>query len=194
MHGNVSTGCVNRAIIAIEWGIVSANTLLISFDYPISSLGTGKRRGKGAQGTTAREAIEKNQPEGRLDRLHTFANKFTRVTCEPHGISITRNKPLHSVFGEYVKALRNGEHLESAMTERILKSSISVLEAFNDVRNNKSLPRDNPILNYAESLLIFSHVAASIRFIKALETKIKAKARAAEQQTSRLQWADDIPF
>lgn len=116
------------------------------------------------------------------------------MTCEPHGISITRNKPLHSVFGEYVKALRNGEHLESAMTERILKSSISVLEAFNDVRNNKSLPRDNPILNYAESLLIFSHVAASIRFIKALETKIKAKARAAEQQTSRLQWADDIPF
>jgi hypothetical protein len=29
------------------------------------------------------------------------------------------------------------------MTERILKSSISVLDFFNDVRNNKSLAHDN---------------------------------------------------
>lgn len=141
-----------------------------------------------------REAIEKNQPEGGLDRLHTFVNKFIRVTCEPHDIVITRDKPLHSVFGEYVKALRDGGHLESAMTERILKSSISVLEAFNDVRNNKSLAHDNPILNYEESLLIFNHVASSIRFIKALETKIKAQAKAAERQDVCLLWDKDIPF
>jgi Abortive infection C-terminus len=61
------------------------------------------------------------------------------------------------------------------MTERIIKSSISVLEAFNDVRNNKSLAHDNPILNYEESLLIFNHVASSIRFIKSLEARIKHK-------------------
>ncbi len=120
-----------------------------------------------------REAIEKNQPEGGLDRLHTFVNKFIRVICEPHGITISRDKPLHGVFGEYVKALRKKGHLDSEMTERILKSSISLLEAFNDVRNNKSLAHDNPILNYEESLLIFNHVAASIRFLKALEKKIK---------------------
>lgn len=123
-----------------------------------------------------REAIEKNQPEGALDRLHTFVNKFIRITCEPHGITVSRDKPLHSVFGEYVKALRANGHLESAMTERILRSSISVLEAFNDVRNNKSLAHDNPILNYDESLLIFNHVASSIRFIKSLEVKIKAQS------------------
>ena len=103
------------------------------------------------------------------------------MTCEPHGITINRDKPLHSVFGEYVKALRDGGHLESAMTERILKSSISVLETFNDVRNNKSLAHDNPILNYEESLLIFNHVAASVRFIKSLEVKIKAKVSASKQ-------------
>ncbi len=137
-----------------------------------------------------REAIEKNQPEGALDRLHTFVNKFIRIACEPHGIVITREKPLHSVFGEYVKALREGGHLESTMTERILKSSISVLEAFNDVRNNKSLAHDNPILNYEESLLIFNHVAASIRFIKALETKIKTQSIAAQKPAAP--W--DIPF
>lgn len=75
---------------------------------------------------------------------------------------------MHSIFGEYVKRLRDASHLESLMTERILKSSISVLEAFSHVRNNKSLAHDNPILNYEESLLIFNHVASSIRFIKSL--------------------------
>ncbi len=134
-----------------------------------------------------REAIDKNQPETALDRLHTFVIKFIRVVCEPHGIDVNSEKPLHSMFGEYVKALRDGRYLESVMTERILKSSISVLEAFNDVRNNKSLAHDNPILNYEESLLIFNHVAASIRFIKALESKIKTKVAAADPAS----WEDD---
>ena len=137
-----------------------------------------------------RDAIEKNQPEAGLDRLHTFVNKFVRVICEPHGIEINRDKPLHSVFGEYVRALRDGGHLESDITVRILKSSISVLEAFNDVRNNKSLAHDNPILNYEESLLIFNHIAASIRFIKALKLKIKTKTVLAEKS----RWDDDIPY
>jgi len=124
-----------------------------------------------------REAIEKNQPEGALDRLHVFVFKFIRVVCEPHGINFGRDKPLHSVFGEYVKALRDTGRLQSQMTERILKSSISVLEAFNEVRNNRSLAHDNPILNYEESLLIFNHVAASIRFIKAIEAQTKPPPR-----------------
>jgi hypothetical protein len=51
------------------------------------------------------------------------------------------------------------------MTERILKSSISILEAFNDVRNNQSIAHDNPILNYNESVLIFNHVSSAIKFI-----------------------------
>lgn len=141
-----------------------------------------------------REAIEKNQPEGGLDRLHTFVNKFIRVICEPHNIIITREKPLHSVFGEYVRALRDEGHLESHMTERILKSSISTLEAFNDVRNNKSLAHDNPILNYEESLLIFNHVASSIRFIKALDAKIKAKNKTTKPIALDFPFSDDIPF
>ena len=127
---------------------------------------------------------------GALDRLHTFVIKFIRIACEPHGIEVNRDKALHSIFGEYVKALREGGHLESQMAERILKSSISVLESFNDVRNNKSLAHDNPILNYEESLLIFNHVAASIRFIKALELKIKAKAEALK----KARWEDEVPF
>jgi hypothetical protein len=118
-----------------------------------------------------REAIEKNQPETGLDRLHTFVIKYVRVLCDRHGITHSRDKALHSVFGEYVRLLHDKGLLESEMTTRILKSSISVLESFNHVRNNQSLAHDNPILNYDESLLIFNHVAASIRFLRALDAK-----------------------
>jgi hypothetical protein len=132
-----------------------------------------------------REAIDKNQPESALDRLHVFAMKFMRTVCEGHGIKVTREKPLHSLVGEYVKRLRDGGQLESEMTERILKSSISTLEAFNSVRNNQSLAHDNPILNYEEALLIFNHLASSIRFIKALEDRVQEQRAVAAAKTTR---------
>ena len=86
-----------------------------------------------------RDAIEKNEPELGLDRLHTFIIKYARTCCTRHGIRVTRDTPLHSIFGEYVKRLRDEGWVESEMGVRILKPSISVLEAFNDVRNNRSL-------------------------------------------------------
>lgn len=118
---------------------------------------------------SVRDAIEKNEPESGLDRLHTFVIKYIRVLCKKHGIVVDRDKALHSLFGEYIKQLKKSSLIESEMTERILKSSISILEAFNHVRNERSLAHDNPVLNYNESLLIFNHVASSIRFIAAIE-------------------------
>jgi hypothetical protein len=53
-----------------------------------------------------REAIERNEPEGGLDRLHTFAIKYLRSVCAQAGITVTKEKPLHSLLGEYVKALQ----------------------------------------------------------------------------------------
>lgn len=128
------------------------------------------------------DLIRKNDPQSGLDRLHTFAIKFARLMCEEHGITVDRDKPLHSIFGEYVKKLKNLNLIESRMTETILKSSISVLDAFNDVRNNQSLAHDNEVLNQNESLLIFNNVTSAIRFVWALEQLIqKAKD-------------DDVPF
>jgi hypothetical protein len=138
------------------------------------------------------DVIRRNQPESGLDRLHTFVVKFVRSLCTARGIVVTRDRPLHSLFGEYVKALRAASHLESEMTERILKSSIGTLEAFNDVRNERSLAHDNPILNHAESLLIFNHVAATLRFIKTLEDRFKLPAPTAPSPPPTLD--DDIPF
>ncbi|MGD0580833.1 MAG: abortive infection family protein, partial [Bryobacteraceae bacterium] len=101
-----------------------------------------------------RDAIEKNEPESALDRLHTFVIKYVRTLCTERGLLVTRDKPLHSLFGEYVKSIEKSGKIESGMTLRILKSTISTLDAFNDVRNNRSLAHDNPILNYDEALLI----------------------------------------
>jgi len=137
---------------------------------------------------SVREAIAKNEPEIGLDRLHTFAVKFFRVLCGRRGIETPRGKPLHSLVGEYVKALKKEGLIESDMTERILRSSISVMEAFNRVRNEQSLAHDNKVLNHNESLLIFRHVVSSIRFIQAIE-KRGASARLSEAKDF-----DDVPF
>ncbi|MFU8797092.1 MAG: abortive infection family protein [Gammaproteobacteria bacterium] len=120
------------------------------------------------------EAIQNNQPEAVLDRLHTFVTKYIRILCNKHGIEASREKPLHSIFGEYVKCLRAGGYLESKMTDLILKSNITVLAEFNHVRNNKSLAHDNSILNHEESLLIVKHVMGLLHFIEALEKKFKS--------------------
>jgi abortive infection Abi-like protein len=132
-----------------------------------------------------REAIEKNSPEGGLDRLHTFVIKYVRSLCAQSGITVKREKALHSLFGEYVKFLRENRLIESEMTYRILKSSISTLEAFNGVRNNQSLAHDNPILNYDEALLIFDHVASSIRFLKSLQGRLPRREAAPSPEEER---------
>ena len=73
------------------------------------------------------------------------------------------------------------------MTERILKTSISLMESFNKVRNNQSFAHDNPVLNYNESMLIFNSVSSYITFIEAIETS------RSENNIDVNEW-DDIPF
>jgi Abortive infection C-terminus len=137
---------------------------------------------------SVRESIDKNEPEIGLDRLHTFLIKYFRVLCAKRGIATDREKPLHSLVGEYVKKLKAEALIESEMTERILKGTISVMEAFNRVRNDQSFAHDNPVLNYNESLLIFGHVTSSIRFIEAIE-------KGAVKNTKTIQREDDeLPF
>jgi hypothetical protein len=151
----------------------------------------GSERGFEVLARAVRDSIERNEPETGLDRLHTFVTKLTRTLADRRGIVIDRDKPLHSVVGEYVKALRNAGLVESEMTERILKSSISVMEAFNRVRNEESLAHDNPTLSYDESLLIFNHVCSTVRFIRALEDRAQRAAAAAASQEAI---DDEIPF
>jgi hypothetical protein len=120
---------------------------------------------------SVRQSIERNEPDVGLDRLHTFLVKYFRALCKRHGLSPEREKPLHSLTGEYIKILRHKGLIESEMTDRILKSTISIMESFNKVRNDQSFAHDNKILNHSESLLIFCHVTSLIRFIEAVDKK-----------------------
>jgi hypothetical protein len=116
-----------------------------------------------------RDLLEKDQPEAALDRMHTYVIKTIRQLCENHELDVDKKKPLHALFGEYVKYLKMNGLIESNMTERILKSSISILKAFNDVRNNQSFAHDNPILNYHESVLIVDHILSLLKFLQSIE-------------------------
>lgn len=118
---------------------------------------------------TIRNYIENDEPDRGIDRLHTFMIKYLRTLCEKHEIEYEERTPLHSLFGGYVKYLKNENKIETGMTERILKSAISVMEAFNDVRNNQSFAHDNQLLSHNESLLIFNNIANLLRFIKSIE-------------------------
>ena len=137
-----------------------------------------------------KESIQKNEPEVALDRLHTYLIKFIRKLCENHLIEIKKEESLNAIFGKYVKFIIANEKIESLMTERILKYSIHVIEAFNDIRNNKSLAHDNPILNYSESVLIFNNVTNSIKFIESIENNIKVEMKS---EIGKSDW-EDLPF
>lgn len=135
-----------------------------------------------------RESIEKNEPESALDRLHTFTFRYLRELCDKHKISHEKSDSLNAVFGKYIKFLIDNKHIESTMAEKILRYSINVIEAFNDIRNNKSFAHDNPILNYHESVLIFNNVSNTIKFIEIIEINLK-KIKEPEQAD----W-NDLPF
>jgi hypothetical protein len=136
------------------------------------------------------EAINRNEPEAALDRLHTYVLKYMRSVCERHGIDAARDKPLHGLLGGYAKHLREAGLIESEMTDRILKSNISNLEFFNRVRNEHSLAHDNELLKYHESLLVFNHVVSLIRFIRGVEQVLVETQREAPAASDD----DDIPF
>jgi Abortive infection C-terminus len=141
-----------------------------------------------------KESIGKNQPEQALDRLHTFVIKYLRELCISHGIAFDKETPLHSLFGLYLKFLHNNRLIESLMSERILKSSISVFDAFNDVRNNQSFAHDNPILNKNEAVLIFNDISNTLRFVESIERRItenkQSEAREKAKLKEEITWND----
>lgn len=140
---------------------------------------------------SVRQAIEANQPETGLDRLHTYFVSYLRRVCESNGVATTRDEPAHSVMGKYVKLLKNSGRIESEMTGRILTYAISTMDSFNRVRNEQSLAHPNPMLNYHEALLIFNHVVAVVNFIRAIEQRALAATPAAGSVTTT---EADIPF
>lgn len=119
-----------------------------------------------------KDHILKDQPEAGLDRLHTYLVGYIRSLCIKHKIEYERKETLNAIFGKYIKTLIKLKKIESDMTIRILKFSISILDSFNFIRNNKSLAHDNEsIVDYSESILIFNNINSLVKFIQELEEK-----------------------
>ena len=138
-----------------------------------------------------REGLDKNQPEAELDRLHTYVIKFIRQLCKTHTIEVKKNEPLNAIFGKYVKFVVAKDQIESEMAVKILKHSIHLLEAFNQITNNKSFAHDNPILNYSESILIFNNMTNLIKFIESVEKSLEQHNKTKETESAN---REDLPF
>ena len=58
------------------------------------------------------------------------------------------------------------------MTIAIVRNAISQLDAFCDVRNNRSLAHDNRLLERSESRLIVRQISALVEFVNELESEL----------------------
>jgi hypothetical protein len=95
--------------------------------------------------------------------MKTFAHLLSE-----RGLTPDKSEPLQSRVGKYVRILESERPLRE-ITRRIVKSAISVFDAFNDIRNNKSFAHDNALIDQAEARFIFDGVSAFLRFVKSIE-------------------------
>lgn len=112
--------------------------------------------------------LESNKPEAALDHLHTYCMKKFAYLLSLRGIGCTDKEALHARFGKYRRCLLKETNLQE-ISDLAMKSAISVLEKFNDVRNNQSFAHDSVILDHHEARYVFDIVTALLRFIRSYE-------------------------
>jgi hypothetical protein len=115
------------------------------------------------------DAINKNEPSLVLDRLHTFSTKYLRELCEKNGIetqSVNGKYPLHSLAGSLKKYYKNNV---SEFSVTAINCFISLLDKYNEIRNNRSYAHDNKILSNAESVFVLQTVSAMLNFLDKIE-------------------------
>lgn len=86
--------------------------------------------------------VERAQFEKLFQMEGGYVMDFSNATLDRFVADHSRLDIYHAphVFGEYVKMIKEKRWIESQsqMAERILKSSVSILESFNEVRNAQS--------------------------------------------------------
>ncbi|HUD54135.1 MAG TPA: abortive infection family protein [Terracidiphilus sp.] len=112
--------------------------------------------------------IAANKPQAALDRLHTYCMKKFAHLIVARGTTCAKDEPLHSRVGKYIKLLEFEGQLQP-ISARIVKSSISIFEEFNNIRNNKSFAHDNEIVGLHEARFIFDSISSVLRFVRSIE-------------------------
>ena len=82
---------------------------------------------------------------------------------------IKHQQPIHSLAGMLAKHYQKSAAFQSDFSEQAIKTSISLFDKDNGIRNDQSFAHDNEILNNAEAMLAVKIMTATISFIYEFE-------------------------
>lgn len=120
------------------------------------------------------QAIERDvsadKPQVALDRLHTYCMKKFAHLLESRGETVSGNDSLNARAGRYFNPLRRDGKCRP-ISDKIMKSTVEMLELFNHIRNNESLAHDNKLIEANEARFIFDAIVNMLRFLKSIEGK-----------------------
>lgn len=97
---------------------------------------------------------------------------YLRTIFELHGIEFQKKDRVDELFKGYMNFIKSKGYVESKLTKTILRSNLSTLNEFNEVRNHKSYAHDNEVLNDLESQLIVNNIINIVYFISRIEEGI----------------------
>lgn len=133
-----------------------------------------------------RSLLQQSKADEAVDRMHTFTILYFRKLSDAYSLPYDKNATLQYLCSSYVRNLQNEGAPETVMGERILKNTLSTLDAFSNARNEHSMAHGNPLVNIDEGWYILSTVLATLKFVRNLERRCTAN----REQHSR----DDLPF
>lgn len=116
-----------------------------------------------------RDLIE-GKPHVAIDRIHTFTVKRLRYALSKQGKSFDNSTPLHSLFGVYMKGVKEQDMLKGFMLDA-MRGQHKVLEALNTARNKFSFAHDNPLLCESEARYLAKSILATLAYIDEIEKK-----------------------
>jgi hypothetical protein len=135
------------------------------------------------------EFIKNNDPVSGVDRLHTYMVEYIRLKCDKLHIQYDQHESLNAIYGKLVNIYDSQNLIKTPMALRVLKTSISNLDAFNKVRNDHSLAHgNNDILGREEAKFIFNNIICLINFIESIHPEEP------ENVEQNFDIGDDLPF
>lgn len=112
----------------------------------------------------AEVALRRGRPEAAVDRLHTALHGYLRSACESLNLDVP---PEATVIAAY-KAIRTKvlDPLDASdEVRKILNSLSSILDAINNLRNNRSLAHPSELLPKPEAELFANAVSAFVSYL-----------------------------
>lgn len=107
-----------------------------------------------------------------IDRLHALFSGYIRYKANKNKIEST-NKPLNSLYSEYINKLYLEGKLPEGITKTILTTSKKIMKDFDYVRNNMSPAHFNDIISNEEAKFVCNHVINILNFLTSMSKKRK---------------------